>query len=203
MLAEHLRRANGQRRIKKDWRGRYVTAVHQIDEVDDQLLRPLDCKCRNKKRAACRMGIAHFGGEMLATRFPGHGRAIIVAICRLGYNVVEARRRFWFRLKQLCIGTNISRCQNKQRLPGKSFIGEFEFNGRGAQQMACIPIPRAHAGHDLKPRFVFDRLESVERGNSVSLRVNRTDFRASPRRIAPVQHRNLCFLDASGIRQHE
>jgi hypothetical protein len=69
--------------------------------------------------------------------------------------------------------------------------------------MARIPIPRAHAGYDLKPRFVFDRLESVECGNSVSLRVNWTDFRTSPRRIAPVQHRNLCFLDVSGVRQHE
>src|SRR4029078_5263921 len=126
MLPEHLRRANCERRIKKDRRSRYFATVHQIDEVDDQLLRPLECKCRNKKRAACRMGTAHLDGEMLATRFPRHRRAIFVAICRLRYHVVEARRSFWFRLKQLCVGANIPPRENKQGLGAGTLLVKYE-----------------------------------------------------------------------------
>src|SRR5581483_6946808 len=99
MLTEHLRRAYGQRRIKKDRRRRYFAAVHQIDEIDDQLLRALDRKCRNEERAPCRLGIADFCSEVSATRFTGNGGAIFVSICRLGYHIIDARRRPWFRLK--------------------------------------------------------------------------------------------------------
>ena len=48
VLAENVRGANGQRRIEKDRRLRNLVPLHQIDEVDDQLLGALNRKGGNQ-----------------------------------------------------------------------------------------------------------------------------------------------------------
>ena len=140
-------------------------------EIDNQFLGALDCKGRNKHCARRRVSIAHFGGKVWRALRRRRRRADR----RRHRSILKSHSRgpsgaSGSRLQQLGVGTNIAGSKNKQRLPGNSFIGKLEFNGRGAEQMACIPIAGPHAGHDLKPRLVFDRLESVERGNSVGLR---------------------------------
>ena len=42
VLAEHLGGADGERRIEKDRRRRDLSALHQVDEIDDQFLGAFD-----------------------------------------------------------------------------------------------------------------------------------------------------------------
>ena len=52
VLAEHFGGADGERRIEKDRRRRDVAALHQVDQIDDQLLCALDREGGNQQRAA-------------------------------------------------------------------------------------------------------------------------------------------------------
>ena len=68
MLPEHFGGANGERRIEKDRRRRHLAALHQVDQIDDQLLGALDREGRNEQRAVGGVRVANLGGEMLAPR---------------------------------------------------------------------------------------------------------------------------------------
>ena len=57
-----------KRRIEKDRRGRNLAALHQIDEIDDQLLGALDRKGRDEQGAVGRLRLANFGREVFAPR---------------------------------------------------------------------------------------------------------------------------------------
>ena len=69
VLPEHLGRANRQRGIEKDRRGRYFAALHQVDQIDDQFLRAFDGEGRNEQGALGRRGVADLGGQALTALF--------------------------------------------------------------------------------------------------------------------------------------
>ena len=66
MFAKHLGGMDRQRRIEKYRRGRNLAALHQVDEIDDQLLGTLDGKGGDQQRALGRRRVADLGGEVLA-----------------------------------------------------------------------------------------------------------------------------------------
>ena len=66
VLAEHLGGANRQRRIEKDRRRRNFAALHQVDEIDDQLLGALDREGGNQQGAPGRRGITNLGRKTFA-----------------------------------------------------------------------------------------------------------------------------------------
>ena len=107
-VAKHLGRADRERGIEKDRRSGNLAALHQVDQIDDEFLRALDCKCWNEQCTLARRGVADFGGEALAARFGGDRRAISVAIGRFRNHVVEARRRFGIGLEQLGVGPDVA-----------------------------------------------------------------------------------------------
>src|SRR5579859_2417208 len=81
--AKHLSRADRQRRVEKDRRGRYLPPFHQVDKIDNQLLRSFNGKGRDKQRAVGGRGVAYFLCEVSA---PERGRcrwAVTVAVSRL------------------------------------------------------------------------------------------------------------------------
>jgi hypothetical protein len=165
-------------------------------------LRALDSKCRNEQRTAGGMGIAHFGGKMLASRGMRNRRAVPVAIGRLGNNVIQPRRRLRIGLEQFRIGTDIARGQHPQRMAGCTLTGEFDLDRSRAKQMPRVPVPRAYARHDLDPALILDRVESIQRGNGIGLRINWIDFNTPAGGIAPVQRRDFRLLDAARVGQH-
>ncbi len=63
MLSEHLGRANGEGRIQEDRRCGHFAALHQVDEIDDQFLGPLDRKGWNEHGAFGGSSVAHLGGK--------------------------------------------------------------------------------------------------------------------------------------------
>ena len=75
VLPENLRGANGQRRIEKDRRRRYLAALHQVDQIDDQFLGALDGEGRDEQGALGRCGVAHLGGQTLAALLPASSPA--------------------------------------------------------------------------------------------------------------------------------
>ena len=104
-------------------------------------------------------------------------------------------------MEQLGIGTNVAGNQYSQWLSGWTPAVEFDLDGRGAEEMARIPVTSANAAHDLEPCLVFDRSECVERRNGIGLGVDWFYLRPTARRIASVERGNLQFLNASGIGQ--
>ena len=177
MLAEHLRRANRQRRIEEDRRRRHLAALHQVDEIDDQFLRALDGEGRDQQRALARGGVANLGGEPLAPLLGRRRRAVDVAIGRIRRSRSRIRRRLRIGLQQLGVGTDVAGGEHAQRLCRLAFAGEFDLDRGRAEQMPGVPVARAHAGHDLDPGFVIDRPEGIERCDGIGLGVDRTDLR--------------------------
>ena len=203
MLAEHFGGADGERRIEEDRRRRNLAALHQVDQIDDQFLRALDREGRDEQRAAARMRRAHLRGEMLRGAIARHRRAVLVAIGRFADDVVEPGRRFRIGLQQLGVGAEIAGGQHAQRLAGFAFAGEFDLDRGRAEQMAGVPVARAHARHGLDPVLVIDRPEGIERGDRVALRVDRRHRRRPRAALRRLSVSDFRFLDAAGIGQHE
>ena len=82
MLSEYLGGANGERGIQKDRRRGHITALHQVNEIDDQFLGAFDGEGRNEHRALGGGGVANLGGETLASRQRGRRWAVDVAVGR-------------------------------------------------------------------------------------------------------------------------
>ena len=129
-------------------------------------------------------------------------RPVVVAVGRFANDIVQAGRRLRIGLQQLGVGAEIAGGEHPQRLAGRAFAGEFDFDRGRAEQMSGVPVARAHARHDLNPSLVIDRAESIERGDSIALRVDRRHERTPARRIAPVERGDFRFLDAAGVGQH-
>jgi hypothetical protein len=187
MFAKHLRCANGERRIEKNRRGRHLAAVHQVDEIDDQFLRALDCECWNEQRTVGGVGLANLRGQALAPCLGGGRGAVDIAVGRLRNNIVEPARRLGIGFEQLGIGTEIARGENPQRLTGNALAGKLDLDRRRTEQVTGVPVARANARHGRKPCLVVDRLESVERAKRVGLGVDRSDFRSPARSVAPIK----------------
>jgi hypothetical protein len=202
MLAKHLGGADRQRRIQENRGARNVAALHQVDQVDDELLGALDGKGWNQQRAFAGCGVADFAGKARATLDRRRGRPIPVAIGRLRDDIVEARWGVGIRLQQFGIGPDIAGCENANWLFQRSSIGALDLDRGGAEQMAGVPVARTNARNHIDPFFVFDRGERLQRGDGVRLGVDRRDFLASARDVAPIERQHLGFLDAAGVRQH-
>jgi len=76
MLPKHFGCMNGKRGVQKDRRRRHFAALHQIDEVDDQLLGALDGKGRDEQGAFCLSCVADLDGETLTACLGCRGWAI-------------------------------------------------------------------------------------------------------------------------------
>ena len=148
---EHFRGADGERRIEEDRRGGYGAAVHQIDEVDDQLLRALHGEGRDQQRPAGTPGGVHFLGEMRAAAVFRHRRPVGVAIGQLAEKIVEIGRPFRIGLEQLGVRPDIAGSEDTDRL---ALLHEFELDRGRAEHMAGVPVSRPEARQDLGPLLV-------------------------------------------------
>ena len=117
MLAEHFGGANGERRIEKHRSGRDITALHQVDQVDDQFLRSLDCEGGDQQRTAGRVRGAHFGGKLLAPGFTRCRRPVGLAVGRFANDVIEPARPLGIRLQQLGVRADVAGGEQAQRGP--------------------------------------------------------------------------------------
>ena len=68
VLAKYFGGADRQRGIEKDRRGRHFAALHQIDQIDDQLLGAFDRESGNQQRALAACGVADLGRQACAAR---------------------------------------------------------------------------------------------------------------------------------------
>jgi hypothetical protein len=112
MPPEDLRRADRERRIKKDGCGRDLMALHQVYEVHQEFLRPLDRKSGNEQCATVGESITHLSGEPLTPyRRVGCG-PIDIAISRFDDDVIEVGRCVGIRLKKLVVRANVAGDKN-------------------------------------------------------------------------------------------
>ena len=159
VAAEHFGRPDRQRRIEEHRRLRHLAALHQLDQIDDQLLGALDRKGRDQQRALLRRCFAHLASQPRAALLRRGRRPVGVAIGGFADHIIEAGRRFRIGLQQLGIGAKIAGRQHAQRRAILALAGEFDLDRRRAEQMAGVPIAGAHAGNDFDPAFVIDRPE--------------------------------------------
>ncbi len=108
MLAEHFGRVDRERGIQEDRRGRNLAALHQVDEVDDQLLGPLDRESGDQQGAPGGCRIADLAREMLPTLLGCRDGANTVAIGRLADDVVQVHRGLRIGLEQLCFRPDVA-----------------------------------------------------------------------------------------------
>ena len=202
MLEEDLGGADRERRIEKNGSSRYLAALHQVNQIDDEFLGALHRKGRNQQWALASGCISDLSGQARAARIGCDRRTFAVAIGRFRDDIVEARRRLGIGLQQLGIRADVAGTENAERLSRSVFTGEFDLDRRGAEQMPGVPVARANARNHVDPFFVVDRRERLQRGNRIGLRIDRADFGPPARRVAPVQGSNLGLLDAAGVRQH-
>ena len=66
MSSKYFGGANSERRVQKDQSGGDFTALHQIDDVDDQLLSAFDREGGDEQRAFGGRGVTKHDGKMLA-----------------------------------------------------------------------------------------------------------------------------------------
>ncbi len=117
MLSKYLGSPNGEWGIQKDRRRGHCTAFHQINEINDQFLSTFNGKGRNEHGALGDRCVANLDSQAFATGFGGRWRAVGIAIGRLRNNIVKSSWRFWVRLEQLRVRTNVARGKNPQLLP--------------------------------------------------------------------------------------
>ena len=114
MPSKYFGGADSERGVQKDWRRGDFAALHQIDDVDDQLLSAFDREGGDEQRAFGGRGVTKHDGKMLAPCLRGRGRTIDVAVGRLGNHIIESRRCLRVGLEQLGIGTDVAGNQDSQ-----------------------------------------------------------------------------------------
>ncbi len=109
IFGENSRRAARERRIDENARRRYLPAVNQRGQVEQQFLRPLEREDRNDEVAAPVERRLHLGTEQTASFLDRHMIAHAIAVGRFANDMVEARRTFGIGMKGLMFGAKIAR----------------------------------------------------------------------------------------------
>ena len=200
VLLEHLRHLGGERRVDKDRHLRYLAAVHQRIEVEQQFLRALHGEGRNDNVAACFPCGEDFVAQVLAAAFERVVRPFAVAIGAFDEDVVDFLRPVGVVVEGFVFGAEVARKQHMGFLA--VFIGEFQFDRAGTEDVARVPVAPANAERQVEPCIEIDRIDEIETGFGMFGRIDRFYLRLAAVAVGAVQALHLAHLDEGGIGQH-
>ena len=200
MLGEDLRRLAGERRVDIDRDLGELALAHQLDEVADQLLRPLDREGRDEHRAPRIDRGADLVAEHDAAVLGGGVDAVAVAIGALAEDVVEAARPGRVRVEELVVGADVG---GEEDADGALAVLRLDLDRGRAEEMAGVPEPRPDARQRLEPGRIADLAELLETARGIGHAVDRLDRRPVLPGVPLVELLDLHLLDVGRIGQHD
>ena len=199
MAGEDAGGGGRQRRIDIDRDLGQRLLGHQLAQVADQLLGPLDREGRDQERALRAHRRLHLGAQLATPVGGGSVLPVGVAIGALADQIVDAAGAFRVRVHQLVVRTDIAGKQQFHR-----GFGEVQLDRGGAEQVAGVPETGAQAGQDLEPVAIGKGVEKRERRLRIRAGIDRLDrVAAAAPAVAPVELLDLDLLDVGAVGQHD
>ena len=150
----------GQGRVDEDRDVRQFAGLHQLHEVDEKLLRPLDRERWDEQHPTRMHGRADLVAQHPAAALDGGAGAVRIAIGGFKEDVIEVSRPVRVRLQELVVGSDIAGEQEAHRLLVAA-VRHLHLDGGRAQKMTRIPVAGPEAGSDILPLAVSHRAETA------------------------------------------